>query len=309
MRESLPGEEAMQQHPITATSAGAAARGAGRSDGAAAADEVLRVEGVSVSLGGRRILRDVTFSIRAGEVAGLIGSNGAGKTTLLRVVLGLEQPEGGRILVCGEPRDPRRRLLGYLPQKVVVDDDLPLRARDVVGLGVDGHRLGVPLARRHRREVVGETLRAVDAAGFADVRMGHLSGGQQQRVLIAHALAARPRLLLLDEPLASLDLASAQEIVSLLSRLARDHGVSVLVSAHEMNPLLPVMDRVVYVAGGRVASGPVAEVVRSEVLSALYGGHVDVLRVHGRVLVVTGEPPPDGADRVELPGSPHSAVL
>ena len=312
---SWPAPEASTEGTVTslrpAGAPSAASRGvaADRREGAAGPDEVLRVEGVSVRLGGRQVLRDVTFSIRAGEVAGLIGSNGAGKTTLLRVILGLAQPEGGRVLVCGEPRDPRRRLLGYLPQKVVVDDDLPLRARDVVGLGVDGHRLGIPLARRRRRELVEEMLRAVDATAFADVRMGHLSGGQQQRVLIAHALAARPRLLLLDEPLASLDPASAQDIVGLLSRLADDHGVSVLVSAHEMNPLLPVMDRVVYVAGGKVASGPVAEVVRSDVLSALYGGHVDVLQVHGRVLVVTGEPPLDGPGRLEPSASPHGVLL
>ena len=131
-------------------------------------------------------------------------------------------------------------------------------------------------------------LHAVDADRFADARVGNLSGGEQQRVLIAHALISRPRLLLLDEPLANLDLRSGQEIITLLARIAREQQIAVLLSAHEMNPLLPVMDRVVYLAGGRAASGPTDEVVTSEVLSRLYGHHVDVLHVHGRVLVVAG---------------------
>src|SRR5271163_4340622 len=131
-------------------------------------------------------------------------------------------------------------------------------------------------------------LAAVDAERFADTRVGRLSGGEQQRVLIAHALIARPRLLLLDEPLANLDLGSVQEVVALLARIAREQEVAVLISAHEINPLLPVMDRIVYLAAGRAVSGTTEEVVRADVLSELYGHHVDVLRVHGRVLIVAG---------------------
>jgi zinc/manganese transport system ATP-binding protein len=140
----------------------------------------------------------------------------------------------------------------------------------------------------------------VDARGFADGRVGLLSGGEQQRILIAHALISRPQLLLLDEPLANLDLRSAQEVVSLLARIAREREIAVLISAHEMNPLLPAIDRVVYLADGRAASGTADEVIRSSVLSELYGHHVDVLRVHGRVIVVAGpgldEHPPPGAE-------------
>ena len=131
-------------------------------------------------------------------------------------------------------------------------------------------------------------VEAVDAGSFADKRVGRLSGGEQQRILIAHALISRPQLLLLDEPLAGLDLRSAQEVVALLARICREQRIAVLISAHEMNPLLPVTDRIVYLAAGRAASGTAAEVVRSEVLTKLYGHHVDVLRVHGRVLVVAG---------------------
>ncbi len=250
--------------------------------------EILRVEGIRVSLSGREILDDVSFTVRAGEFIGLIGSNGAGKTTLLRVILGLQRPTGGEVSVVGHQRSRRNPSVGYVPQKVVLDPDLPMRARDLVALGIDGHRFGIPLPSKTRRDAVDDMLRAVDAERFADARVGTLSGGEQQRVLIAHALIARPRLLLLDEPLANLDIRSAQEIVGLLNRIAKDHQISVLLSAHEINPLLPVMDRVVYLAGGRAASGTTAEVIRTEVLSRLYGHHVDVVDVHGRILIVAG---------------------
>lgn len=250
--------------------------------------EVLTVEGVSVRLSGRQILDDVSFAIKRGEFTGLIGSNGAGKTTLFRVILGL-QASSGRVLVAGQPRSSRASAsIGYVPQKFLFDPDAPLRARDLVALGLDGHRLGLARPSRARRALVDEMLGAVDAQHLADARIGNLSGGEQQRVLIAHALISRPQLLLLDEPLANLDLANGQEVVSLLSRISREQQIAILISAHEMNPLLPVMDRIVYMAGGRAASGAAADVIRTDVLSELYGRHVDVLRVHGRVLVIAG---------------------
>jgi zinc/manganese transport system ATP-binding protein len=263
-----------------------------------AGQDLLRLEGIGVRLGGREILRDVSFTVRAGEFTGLIGPNGAGKTTLLKVILGLQAPTAGRVLLNGDPR-PRRgggRLIGYVPQKLSIDPDMPLRARDVVALGTDGHRLGLPLPSVARRELVTEALRAVGADQYADTRVGELSGGEQQRVMIAHAVISRPRLLLLDEPLANLDLRSEQGIVSVLARLAREQQIAVLISAHDMNPLLRETNAVVYVAAGRAAAGRTDDVIRTEVLSALYGSHVDVLRVHGRVLVVAGEEPAQ-ADR------------
>jgi zinc/manganese transport system ATP-binding protein len=248
--------------------------------------EALRVDGVTVRLGGRTVLDDVSFTVHAGEFTGLIGSNGAGKTTLFRVILGLQATQSGHVRV-GAGRRPGADV-GYVHQKFLLDPDMPLRGRDLIALGLDGHRLGVPLPSKTRRARVQEMVDAVDAHEFADARVGQLSGGEQQRILIAHALISRPRLLLLDEPLANLDLRAAQEVVRLLARIASEQQIAVLISAHEMNPLLPVMDRIVYLAGGRAASGSVEEVVRSEVLSQLYGHHVDVLRVHGRVIVVAG---------------------
>lgn len=249
-------------------------------------EQALRVDGVTVELGGRRVLDEVGFGLAPGELTGLIGSNGAGKTTLMRVILGQLTPTRGRVLIPGGPGD---RGVGYVPQKFMLDPDMPMRGRDLVALGIDGHRLGLPRPSRERRERVTEMLAAVDAERFADARLGRLSGGEQQRILIAHALVSRPRLLLLDEPLANLDLRSAREVVGLLARIAREQRVAVLISAHEMNALLPVMDNVVYLADGRAACGSAEEVVRSDVLSRLYRHRVEVLRVNGRVLVIAGD--------------------
>ena len=262
--------------------------------------EMLAVDGVSVRLAGRDVLADVRFSIGRGEFVGLIGSNGAGKTTLLRVILGLQATTSGSIRIGGyehgtaapSGRGPdhrrRRSLIGYVPQKVVLDPDMPVRARDLVGLGLDGGKLGIPLPSRSRQQQVKAMLAAVDATRYANERIGSLSGGELQRVLIAHALISRPGLLLMDEPLAALDIRSEAEIVELLSKVATEQQIAVLLSAHDMNPLLPFMDRIVYMAGGSAASGTTREVVRPEVLSRLYGQHVDVIEVHDRILVVAG---------------------
>jgi zinc/manganese transport system ATP-binding protein len=278
-------------------------------DHAAVTPEILGVDNVGVALGGRQILDQVSFTVQAGEFTGLIGPNGAGKTTLLRVILGLQRPSVGTVTILGQPRALRSQPIGYVPQKVVLDPDMPMRARDLVALGLDGNRFGLRLPSAQRAQAVREMLHAVDAERFADARVGTLSGGEQQRVLIAHALIARPRLLLLDEPLANLDLRSGQGIISLLARIAREQQIAVLLSAHEMNPLLPVMDRVVYVAGGRAASGSADEIVTSEVLSRLYGHRVDVLHVHGRVLVVAGQDAADesASDEAGVPAEPAEA--
>jgi zinc/manganese transport system ATP-binding protein len=265
---------------------------------------VLEVDGISISFSHRKVLDGVSFQIGSGEFTGLIGSNGVGKTTLLRIILGLQRPDSGQVRVQGEPLTRRGRSVGYVPQKVALDPDVPVRARDLVALGLDAHRYGFGRRTHQQRELVEQILCDVDADGFADRRVGTLSGGEQQRVLIAHALISRPRLLILDEPLANLDPKSVQEIVTLLHRVSTQHEVAILLSAHEMNALLPVMDRIVYVTGGRAASGTTEEVVRSDVLSKLYGHHVDVLKLHGRVLVVA-EP---GAEAGDIPDHPTLTV-
>ncbi len=260
-------------------------------------EEILAVEGLSVALGGRPVLSDVSFGLERGAFCGLIGSNGSGKTTLLRTILGFQAPSAGAVRILGE------RAVGYVPQKIQFDSDMPIRARDLVALGLDGHRLGLPWPSKAKTRLVDEMLAAVDASGFAEQRIGNLSGGQQQRVLMAHALIRRPKLLLLDEPLANLDIRAVAEILALLRRVCVEQGITVLVSAHDMNPLLGVMDRIVYLANGRAATGRTEDVVRTEVLSGLYGYHIDVIKVHGRVLVIAA-----GADEVAVHDDKHVHV-
>ena len=256
-----------------------------------AATEILSIERLTVALSGRTVLRDVSFTLSPGEFCALIGTNGSGKTTLLKAILGLVRPQSGTIAIGAAADRGAASRIGYVPQKISLDPSLPLRARDVVSLGLDGGRLGLPLPSRERRARVERMLDAVGATAFAERRIGDLSGGQQQRVLIAHALIRRPRLLLLDEPLANLDVRSVAEIVVLLRRLATEYDTAILLSAHDMNPLLPVMDRIVYLANCCAAAGRPEEVVRTEVLSRLYGYHIDVVRVHGRVVVIAAGAP------------------
>jgi len=260
-------------------------------DRVAATDSVLLLDHVAVRLGGRDVLRDVSADIRPGEFVGLIGPNGAGKTTLLRIILGLLRPSSGTAAVLGKTVRGGRgaRTIGYVPQKAALDRDTPLRGRDLVALGLDGERGGIPLPSKARTARIDDVLDAVEARAYADAPVGRLSGGELQRLLIAQALLTSPRLLLLDEPLSNLDLRGAAEIVRLVGRVGRERGVAVLLVAHDINPLLGVMDRVLYLAAGRSAIGPVEAVVRSEVLSRLYGYPVDVLRVRDRVIVVAGD--------------------
>jgi zinc/manganese transport system ATP-binding protein len=260
----------------------------GHPTGVGARQPTLQVEDLSVSLGGRPVLRQVSFTVEAGGFCGLIGANGAGKTTLLRAILGLVAPSSGRVVVPGGSEAHRGSQLAYVPQKLALEPDLPLRARDLVGLGLDGHRFGIPLPSGKRRAAVAAMLDAVGATAFADARIGMLSGGEQQRIMIAQALISRPKLLLLDEPLANLDIRSGSDVVDLLARIAAEEQIAILLSAHDINPLLAAMDQVVYLAGGRAASGTAEEVVRTEVLSRLYGHPVEVIRAQGRVLVVSG---------------------
>jgi zinc/manganese transport system ATP-binding protein len=250
---------------------------------------LLELDAVSIQLGGRTILRDVTARIEKGELVGVIGPNGTGKSTLLRVLLGLVHPVAGSVRFAGRPARRGNSLVGYSPQNRAFDRDLPLTARDFVEMGIDGTRWGLRLPGRGQRERVDAILEAVGALSFADVSLGLLSGGEQQRLSIAQALVSRPSLLLLDEPLASLDLRSQREIVALVDRLRRETNVAVLFVTHGVNPLLGVMDRVWYLAGGNATIGTVDEVIRSEVLSRLYGAPVEVIEAHGHIFVSAGD--------------------
>lgn len=252
--------------------------------------DALRLEDVAVRLGGRAVWRDATIRIPTDEFVAVIGPNGAGKSTLLRLLLGLLPPSQGRVEVLG--RSPRRgnAEVAYVPQRRSLDADLAVRGRDMVALGADGHRWGFPLpgaSSRRKQALVAEALDLVEATAFADRPIGQLSGGEQQRLLLAQALVGRPRLLLLDEPLASLDIRNQSAIARLIARLASQQRITALLVAHDVNPLLPLIQRVVCVAGGQVVAGAPEEVITTTRLTALYDSPVEVLNdSQGRTFVV-----------------------
>lgn len=248
---------------------------------------------VAVRLGRRTIWQGADVQIAAGEMVAVLGPNGAGKSTLLRLLLGLLAPSAGTVQVLG--RAPRRGspAIGYVPQRRTLDPDLPVRGRDIVMLGLDGLRWGVPLparfsaARRRRESLVDEAIASVDASAYAERPIGKLSGGEQQRLLLAQALVGKPQLLLLDEPLASLDLRSQVAISALVARLARERHMTVVMVTHDVNPVLPFVDTVAYVARGEVLAGRPQDVITTAQLSRLYDAPVEVVRdSQGRVFVV-----------------------
>lgn len=250
---------------------------------------LVMLNDVSVVLGDRTVLSEVSAEIRPAEFVGVIGPNGAGKSTLLRLILGLIRPTSGQILFEGQPVRRGNRRVGYSPQIRAFDRDLPITGRDFVGLGLDGDRWGIGWPNPRRRERVDAVLGAVHALAYADAPIGQLSGGEQQRLSIGQAMVSNPSLLLLDEPLASLDLRSQNEIIDLVDELRRQRDVAVLFVTHGVNPLLGVMDRVWYVAGGHAEIGSVQQVIQPEVLSRLYGSPVDVVKVGDRVFVSATE--------------------
>ncbi|MBV8691064.1 MAG: ABC transporter ATP-binding protein [Actinobacteria bacterium] len=253
-------------------------------------DSTVVARDLAVGYGARPTWSGADFELGAGEFVAVLGPNGAGKSTLLRAVLGLLPPLAGDLRVLGGPPRRGNPAIGYVPQHRELDTSIALTGRDVVGLGVDGHRWGARLAGTARRQVrksVDEAVAAVGATAYVDRRVGNLSGGEPQRLLLAQSLVRDPRILLLDEPLSNLDMRNQSAIAGLVSRIARERNVTVLLVEHDVNPLLPVVDRVIYVAGGSVAIGTPDEVVQPATLSRLYGTPVEVLRdSRGRIFVV-----------------------
>ena len=256
-------------------------------------EPALLLEHAAVELGGRVIWRDVSLSVTPGEFVAVLGSNGSGKSTLLKVALGLLPLESGVATVLGREPGDANAGIGYLPQQRHFDASSRIRGVDVVRLGLDGARWGLPLprfGRDARRDRVDEVIELVGAEAYAGRAIGSLSGGEQQRLLIAQALIRRPSLLLLDEPLDSLDLTNQAAVAALVQRICREEGVAVLLVAHDANPILGYLDRVVYFAGGTAVEGTPAEVITAETLSRLYGAPVEVLHTSDGRLVVVGLP-------------------
>jgi zinc/manganese transport system ATP-binding protein len=249
----------------------------------------IRISGGALSYGDRVLWSGLDLDLRRGEFVAVLGPNGSGKTSLLRALLGIQPLSAGTLLVGGRP--PRRgsELIGYIPQHRNIAPNTPLRGRDLVRLGIDGHRWGLPLGGRRTRRRVDEVLEAVGATAYADVPLGLLSGGEQQRLRVAQALATDPEILLCDEPLLSLDLNHQRAVAALVDGRRHSHDTAVMFVTHEINPILHLVDRVLYLAGGRFRIGPPDEVMTSAVLSELYGSPIEVIRTHGRFVVV-GDP-------------------
>jgi zinc/manganese transport system ATP-binding protein len=248
----------------------------------------IELAGVTLAFGARPVLTDIDLTVRQNEFIGVMGPNGSGKTTLMRAILGLLPPRSGRIRVLGKPVARGNPAIGYMPQARSALDQLRLSGWDFVASGVKGHRWGLPLLDRAARMQAASALERVQATELAQRPLAELSGGERQRLLLAQALLGRPRLLLLDEPLISLDPHHQRTVVELSRALQQELGMTVLFSAHELNPLLGVLDRVLYLGQGHAALGTVEEVVTGPVLSRLYGSAIDVVRLNSRIFVMSG---------------------
>ena len=265
-----------------------------RSEEPSARPPAVEVQGAAVRRGGRMIWSDVSLQVAAGQFVAVLGPNGVGKSTLLKAILGLLPVSSGSVRVLGRPPGDENARIGYLPQRRAFDPATRVRGVDIVRLGLDGDRWGVPWHRgRRAREVrdrVAEVVELVGATAYAYRPIGECSGGEQQRLLIAQALIRRPDLLILDEPLDSLDVTNQASISALIRDVCRARNVAVLLVAHDVNPILQYLDQVIYLAHGGAVMGPPEQVITSDTLSMLYGTPIDVLRDRAGRLVVVGQP-------------------
>lgn len=269
--------------------------------------DAVRLDQATVALGGRAVLDRVSLAIFDDEMVAVLGPNGSGKTTLMRAILGLVPLREGTLQVLGGPVRRGSRQIGYLPQSRLAGPAMRLSGRDLLASAVKGDRWGLPWPSRERRRELDGALELVGATALAARPLGELSGGERQRLHIALALLGRPKLLLLDEPLVNLDPRYQQEVVALVREVQRELGIAVLFSAHEINPLLGAIDRVLYLGSGQAAIGPVEEVITGPVLSRLYGTQIEVVPLGGRYFVMSGSHDLEGAAHLHDHGHRHHA--
>ena len=238
---------------------------------------------------GRAVWRDANFSVKRGEFVAVIGPNGAGKTTMFRLLLGMQQPTGGAIKVFGAKPRRGNSKIGYIPQRHTIDNDTNIECAELVRLALSGNKWGFSLSPREEKKAALDALASVGATELARKSLGSLSGGELQRIFLAEALVIRPEMLLLDEPLSNLDIRRAKDLVELMNRVVRSRNVTAFLVAHDINPLIPFLDKVIYIANGKVATGTPEEVLTSKRLTSLYGTRVEVLRdSRGNFVVVGG---------------------
>jgi zinc/manganese transport system ATP-binding protein len=267
----------------------------------------IELRDVSLTLAGRLVLADISLEIAAGQFVGVLGPNGSGKTTLMRAILGLVPPSRGAIRVLGRAATRGNPSVGYMPQAAsAVPQATRLSGWDFVASVANGHRLGLPILGRGARAEAEHALDLVGARKLARRPLADISGGERQRLLLAQALIGRPQLLLLDEPLISLDPRHQQEVVDLVKGLQAELGITVLFSAHEINPLLGTIDQVLYLGRGQAALGTIDEVITRPVLSRLYGSDIDVIRLKGRIFVMSGGHDMEGEAHRHEAGSGHA---
>jgi zinc/manganese transport system ATP-binding protein len=249
--------------------------------------EIVNAENLVAGYPDKIVWRGASFSFDRGELVAIIGPNGAGKTTLFRLLLGLQQPIGGRIRIFNEPPKRGNPRIGYVPQRHVIDSETNIECLELVHLAFCGHLWGFHLSAKAGRKTAVVALEAVGATELAHQPLNALSGGELQRIFLAEALVSNPNILLLDEPLSSLDIRRASELVQLVNELVRSRNVTALLVAHDINPLLPYLDKVVYIANGKVATGKPKDVLTSDRLSALYDTQVEVIRdSRGNVAII-----------------------
>jgi zinc/manganese transport system ATP-binding protein len=249
----------------------------------------LAFDAASIQLGGRNILTDVSFSIEDGEFIGMLGANGAGKTTLMRAALGLVPLSGGAIRVLGQLVRRGNASIGYMPQARGNFANLRLTGYDVVASAADGVGWGLPRLDAAMRREIDWALDTVGARDLARRSLSEISGGERQRLLLSQALLGRPRILLLDEPLISLDPGHQKSVIEIVKRLRDELKIAIVFSAHELNPLIHAIDRVLYLGAGKAVLGAVDDVITGPVLSRLYGTEIEVVRVGRRVFVMAGD--------------------